>query len=140
MTTIAIDHNSVCADGLAVRDSVKEDTKCKKLIKRDGVIYAMAGRIEHCMILVDHLSEVSDEVLPDVDGNVISIENGEIRLHWIQDGKIDSDLIVPPYAIGSGSSYAYTELRNGKTAREAVKTAAKIDLYTGGNLTEFKYK
>lgn len=141
MTTIAVDTNgNIAADGLAARSNMIEDDKCQKLIKRDGVIYAMAGRLEHCMVLVDYLSERSDEIMPDIDGNVLAIENGHVRVYWLKDGVIDSDLVVPPYAMGSGADFAYSAMKLGMTAKEAVKHAAGIDLYTGGKITSIKYK
>jgi len=140
MTTIAIDHDTIAADGLAVRSNIKEGYKCQKLIKRDGVIYAMAGRLEHCMVLVDFLSERTNEIMPDVEGNVLTVEDGEVRVYWLKDGEIDSDLVEPPYAMGSGSDYAYSAMRLGMGAKEAVTHAASIDLHTGGKIKAIKYK
>ena len=135
MTTIAIDHNTISADGLAVVNGKKVDPSFKKLIKRDGVIYAMAGRIEHCEILIDYLSNTSDELIPDIEGNVIAIENGEVRIYWVNDGVLDSDKVVPPYAIGSGGEYAYSALRMGMTSKQAVKHAGEIDINTNTKVT-----
>ena len=140
MTTIAIDHNTIAADGLAVRNDRKEDINCEKLIKRNGVIYAMAGRLEHCMDLVDVISGVTDQISPEIEGNVISIYDGEARIYWLKNGELDSDSITPPYAMGSGADYAYSAMRLGMTAKEAVKHAATIDLHTGGKIKSIKYK
>ena len=140
MTTIAIDDNTIAADGLAVRNDIKESFNCQKLIKRDGVIYAMAGRLEHCLDLVDLLSNRTDEIDPDIEGNVIAVYEDSVRIYWLKDGVMDSDLVEPPYAIGSGADYAYSAMKLGLSAKEAVKHAASIDLHTGGKIKTIKYK
>lgn len=52
---------------------------------------------------------------------------------------MDSWLIVkePFYAIGSGMQYAIAAMVHGASPLEAVKTAAKYDLYTGKGFKEF---
>jgi len=49
--------------------------------------------------------------------------------------------VVPfdrPFATGSGSRFAYTAMDMGANAVEAVKMAAKRDMYTGGKVRVFK--
>lgn len=42
------------------------------------------------------------------------------------------------YAIGSGMQYAMAAMESGKTPLQAVKIAAKYDIYTGKGYKEFK--
>lgn len=42
--------------------------------------------------------------------------------------------MLPPIAIGTGEPFAVAAMAIGKDARAAVKTAAKLDIYTGGDL------
>lgn len=54
-------------------------------------------------------------------------------LSWVQDER-------GVLAVGSGSKYAIGALEHGATPREAVKTAMKWDVYTGGSVEWMKVK
>lgn len=141
MTTIAIDENSISGDSMSTCQDTIVSNSIKKVYKKDGVIYAFAGVLEHCEDLAMFISGESDNVGRDsIDGNVVTIDkDGEIRIHWIQDGVYDSGKKTPPFAIGSGGDYALSAMKLGLTSRQAVDHAKKIDLHTGGKITTIKY-
>lgn len=43
-----------------------------------------------------------------------------------------TEVIKPPYGIGSGGAYGVAAARAGASAKEAVKIACGIDVYSGG--------
>lgn len=57
---------------------------------------------------------------------------GKRRSHLISSDDMCPIVIREPYAIGSGSDFAMGAMLAGKSAKDAVKIAAKLDCYTGG--------
>jgi len=57
------------------------------------------------------------------------------RVFYVTDGThVSGPLAAPFFAIGSGSDYALGAMAVGSTAREALKVAIELDVWTGGRV------
>ena len=141
MTTIAIDHNSISADGRSTdQDGYIARDNHPKLRKENGVICAYAGFVSDCEELLNLVIYGDQPSRPNVNGNLLTIDKEIITMHSLVDGSLNSWEITPPYSMGSGSHFALSALDFNMNSREAVKYAMKRDSSTGGKITTIKYK
>lgn len=135
MTTIAWDGVSLCSDSLLTSDRIRSGFAKKIFRLVDGGRVGVAGQFSAASVVVDWLKSGRAEK-PNDDLDFAAI--------WIQaDGSvwcIESDFNPYPMsgacAIGSGSDIALAALTLGKTAREAVELAIKLDCMSGGDIDE----
>ena len=140
MTTIAIDHDTIAADGRETGGGIIYNDKVKKIGVREGVLYAFAGNVGDGLKLLDL---IFDGVTCDCEGlsaNAITIKDGEVIMHGYNEGEYSNWPVSLPYSFGSGSQFALAAMDLGKTAKEAVKYAMTRDPYTGGKIKAIKYK
>lgn len=141
MTTIAIDHDSISADGRSTdQDGYIARDNHPKLRKENGVICAYAGSVADCEELINIVIYGDQPSRPDANGNLITIAEDVIMMHSLVDSKLNSWEVTPPYCMGSGSQFALSALDFGSTSKEAVKYAMKRDSSTGGKIKTIKYK
>lgn len=141
MTTIAIDHNTISADGRATDQNgyIARDNH-NKLMKSGNVIYAYAGQVADAEMLVDiviHDDSVSDISL---SANLVTIDSEVILLHTLSKGVLRSESIEPPFCLGSGEHFALSAMDFGKTSKEAVKYAMTRDSSTGGKIKTMTWR
>ena len=141
MTTIAIDHDSISADGRATDGNgyISSDNK-KKLFKRDDVIYAFAGAVSDGNSLIDLVLDGISPSSNDLDCNLVTIDDEEILMHSFVDGVLRSWQVTPPYTLGSGDHFALAAMDLGLNSKQAVKLAMKRDSGSGGRIQTIKYK
>lgn len=108
--------------------------------QRRTVILATAGETYPGMTFVEWFG--SGKPKPDVllnsesDFDILILDRGRI---YVADRHCQPVQILEPfYAIGSGAKAALAAMHCGKSAREAVKIAARIDPYTGGRVCTAK--
>lgn len=105
----------------------------------DPLLYmAFAGSVYGAYTIIEHIDEegfYEDADAEDVEALII----GEHSIYVLEAG---SSLLYPwaedIYAGGSGGDFALGALRLGLNAREAVKHACKLDVYSGGRIKSVK--
>jgi ATP-dependent protease HslVU (ClpYQ) peptidase subunit len=136
MTTIATDGFQIAADGQSTRkDSVTGTNRRKLYPLPDGSFVGAAGRTVDAERAVRVLYEGGNADAPG-DYTLMQLHrNGKVDVY---EGSLRAVIrMKPPYAIGSGADVAMGALLAGASAHEAVKIAAKIDVYTGGKITSY---
>tara|TARA_R110000782_G_scaffold270483_1_gene371828 strand:- start:32451 stop:32876 length:426 start_codon:yes stop_codon:yes gene_type:complete len=140
MTTIAIDHNTISADGRTTGNEIIQCDTTVKVNKRDGIIYAFSGSVTDAEILMDIVFE--DAEIPDfhLNANVVTIADGDVVVHGCSEDGYKSWSVNLPYSLGSGSAYALAAMDLGKTSKEAVKYAMTRDIYSGGKIKTMTWR
>lgn len=138
MTTCAFDGKELAADSQFTDGNLKGTTV--KIFQTDEYIMAFSGALDEGyqfkMILDDELKAKD-----------CKFSKGFGALVWTSDGEItewfDTMVPVPVYekyaALGSGTAVALAAMHSGKTAREAVEIAKKLDVYTGGKVISYSW-
>lgn len=143
MTTIAWDGVSLAADSLhAVGNwAYSGDDKIYQLRRSDeDCLFAGAGTSDLVEQVFFWLSGVVSErpIVGDKDDfrGLLITPTGAYGL----EERLTPFSVPAPYAIGSGRDFALAAMALGKTAKEAVELACKLDLYTGGTVIEARLK
>ena len=134
MTTIAIDHKSIAADGRVGWDGIIATDKEEKVKEIDGVIFAWMGNEAQAKELSKYITGEIDTVSSDMQGYVVTIQDGEVLHHSVNNGVYTADSVNLPYAFGSGQHFALSALDMGMSAKEAVEYAMTRDPQTGGQV------
>jgi len=137
MTTIAVTDTDIAADGMSFLGEVRHRSDCKKLLVLNGAIYALAGAGALREPLIKwHQDGADPKKIPECKDN-----GGWTLLVVKLDGLtiFSSDVpfptkVIPPFAMGSGESFAYGAMEVGANAVDAVRAAAARDPYTGGEI------
>lgn len=144
MTTIACDGITIAADGLRCAGSEIVSRSERKIRIYKGRLYAISGvsmMFERAMAW--HAEGAVPEKMPTFgDGKgddsyslYVVQDHGLERFHSASHGY--SEVYPYPCAFGSGGDYAQGVLAAGGTARKAIEAASTLDVYTGGEITEF---
>ena len=142
MTTIAYHEKIIAYDSLQATDDMIIDDNIDKKIVRNGVVFFMCGSSKDIDSFIEYYLTGSGEK-KDYGSHGIVVDNGELFHAYIyeKDGlckfKINPD---KPYAIGSGEEYALSVMDLGFTAVQAVRSAIKRDVYSGGRIRKYKVK
>lgn len=140
MTTIAIDHDSISADGRSTDGDMIQSDSNVKVYKDRNLIYAFSGSVPDGDHLIDVVINGSEIIIENAKANLVTIENENIMCHVIVDGNLKSWNCTPPYALGSGEQFAIAAMDMGMTSKQAVKYAMTRDIYSGGKIKTIKYK
>ena len=111
-----------------------------KIFKTEEYIFAFAGGIDDGY----QYKSILDGEMKIKDANISKDFNA---LVWYSDGRVEeifSSLFPVPFtgkftSIGSGMPYAMAAMSCGKTAREAVEVAKKLDCNTGGKIVSYSW-
>ena len=139
MTTIAWDGVSVAADGRESDGGIIASDNRKKIIKSKDLIFGYCGSVPDGEHLIDIVVNGSDILKNDLNANLITIQDGQILMHGVSGGCLNSWEPATPYAMGSGEQFAIAAMDMGMNAKDAVKYAMTRDLGTGGKITNIKY-
>lgn len=144
MTIIISDGKSMVCDSLVV-GNFKFIISKPKVRRVSNTFYGFAGELAGIEKVVKWLESNSAEqpapvlTLP----NEMSISILGLRdtgdLFWMENHLVETP-VDPPFAIGSGSSYAMGALRAGASIREAAQIAIDLDESCGGEILEFKFE
>lgn len=153
MTTIAFDGRYLAADGRSTFGNMINGKRAQKIFGPFPVHYcgeshqaalAIAGSYESGHRLRDYLvnaCEISEEQAdrPQFDDDagfeaVLYVQN--VGTFTIERNLVPLPAEVP-ITLGSGSQFALGALAAGKTPLEAVKVAAELDCFTGGEFRVF---
>lgn len=138
MTTIATDGKTIAGDSQMQTDFVCQGGSKKLFTLKDGSIVGFCGQSQFWLPLVEWLNGGDRPELKDAEFGAI-ILTPEGRIFHLDDGFYKTEC-PPPYAMGSGGGFAMGAMLAGKTPEEAVKIAAKLDVYTGGKITVMRPK
>lgn len=140
MTTVVYDGYDLACDGRADNDGKIVTDSCSKIYDIPGGWIGCAGTDGDIEIVVKWLRDGGK-----AEDKPIRKSKSKLSFESIvvdRDGKcfcLDSDLILvpydPPQGCGSGWIPAVTAIHLGKTAKEAVEVAKKMDCFTGGKVT-----
>lgn len=143
MTTIAYKDEILAYDSrLTKGDTILDDNFDKSVsIKDNNFFYTgspydldhlINGFLNKTRVLEDDHQINSEAIVIDSDSNIWNCSFDEENAFWRF--KLDPKKIL---AIGSGMAYALTAMDCGKSAVEAVKYAAKRDIFTGGSIRSY---
>lgn len=137
MTTIATNGKSMAADSLIESGYICQVSHPKLFTFADG-IFGCAGDMAKAVYFKDWVRDGMDaNKYPEEikkDAHFLQLVPGGEVFSWGADPY--RILMGPPAAIGSGSEYAMGAMLAGATPYEAVKIAAQLDPYTGGEIVE----
>lgn len=135
MTTIAYKDGVIAYDSRVTRGDLITDDDCDKCIERDGVRFFLSGALCDYEALVAAYFGVAPS--GKVDASAIVLDDGNLMMVAIDDDDgLWKSPIKPdrPYAIGSGTPYAFAAMDMGASAEKAVEMAARRDTSTGGKI------
>lgn len=142
MTTIAWDGKSISAEGQLTCDDVIVQSDCRKVRVQGHVIFALTGALVLFDQLVDWWFAGCDpQKLPVMHGPdrgwclvVIDLRDFPVVAHQITSEDPYADPCPAPWAWGTGRMVALGALAAGQSAEEAIRTACKFDIYSGGDI------
>jgi len=135
MTTIAYKDGVIAYDSQVTRGDVITYDDYEKCLERNGVKFFCSGAVSDYQRLVDTYFGAKPE--GNVDVSAIVLDGEQLMLVAVDDvtGLWKSPIMLDrPYAIGSGTPYAFAAMDMGATAYQAVEMAAKRDTSTGGTI------
>lgn len=158
MTTIAFDGRYVAADGRMTRGDIISDSRVKKMHLVDVFI---RGELQEALVFgagswngiyaimewmkLNDVFDIDPELMrpafpQDNDGDSsrqdVSFITKDGQM-WCLDAQCRPAPYGAPAADGSGFPFAQTALTLGMNAVEAVRTAIKLDVHSGGEITCF---
>lgn len=136
MTTIATDGKTIAADGRSFLGDVWHRDDKEKIFVEDGSIFAFAGdRPIRDAVVKWYKSGADASQIPPAKNPTWTLMVVDRRGITIIDSECPYPTeIVPPFAMGSGSIYAFGAMDAGCSPEEAVKAASRRDPYTGGEI------
>lgn len=135
MTTIAYKDGVIAYDGRQVRNDRIVSDSAQKCQVVDGVSFFLSGTVCDEKALIAAYFGTPSPLPVECSGYVVDggklmmIGHDDTTGIWKQD--IDP---ANPDAMGSGTPYALAAMDMGASAEEAVRAAAKRDVYTGGTV------
>lgn len=135
MTTIAYKDGVIAYDSQVTRGDVITYDDYEKCTEQNGVKFFCSGTVSDHQKLIDVYFGAKPE--GNIDVVALVLNNGALWLVAVDDstGLWAAPVALDrPYAIGSGSPYAFTAMDMGATARQAVEMATKRDTSTGGTI------
>ena len=135
MTTIAFDGETIAYDGRVTQGGTIVSDDYDKKYKYGNTYFFLSGNVNELEEFIEACIDGGSENSYNCSG--FMYENGE--LYEVGGGNgVWICRNVGPMAYGSGADHAITAMDCGLSAKEAVKMAAKRDIYTGGKIRTFK--
>lgn len=142
MTTIAWDGKVLAGD--RQRTEYGTPTKARKVYRvrsKDGrrFLIGCTGDSDDCVAMVRWLKGRGDKPVPKALGVISIDERGRV---WLCGEKLVWYQIkgLPYWSIGSGSDYALGAMAAGKSARDALRIATRLDVSTGGGVDVVSFR
>ena len=138
MTTICSDGITIAGDGLACWGDEPVSRADLKIEQRGNRIFALSGASAMLPALIKWVDEGADVarvpagIGPEVMWSLLVIEKTGVCA-YVSKCPYASPMSYP-ISIGSGADYAMGAMHAGKTPREAVEIASKLDVWTGGDI------
>lgn len=128
--TIAWDGRSTTGDGVIITDS------SSKHCEVGGVKFWISGSVADKKTLIDCYLGSGHKAF--IEGNGFALDDGELFVFGCLRGGLWVEPVESNHALGSGSQFALSAMKLGKTAKQAVEHAATLDCYTGGEIKEMR--
>jgi ATP-dependent protease HslVU (ClpYQ) peptidase subunit len=136
MTTIACNREMMAGDSLGTADS--ESFTIRKIFRKGSTLIGAAGECSDIPKFVAWFG--SKESIPDLREDFTAIIlTAEGIFTCTKDCQM-IHVLDPYYAIGSGRQGAMVAMDKGEDPRQAVASACKRDLYSGGRIDVLKLK
>jgi len=135
MTTIATDGNTIAADGLVVAGTVVSKRNAVKLYRLDDEIVGLSGKLDEC---VNYMAWYRGESENPPGGDIEVVHLREDGIYTGNAPGYNLFKVDAPYTIGSGEGIAMGAMVAGVSPADAVRIAAKYDIYTGGRIRVMK--
>lgn len=139
MTTIAWDGSSLCVDSQSTIEdcitSINEQKLWLGVGKYSAV--AMCGDIKDFPAIVKWLKNGHKRPLENINSTAICVREDGRCVRFIE-GSNAPEKIDDVFADGSGWKIALAVMKAGGTAKKALKTARKLDVYTGGKIHQYR--
>ncbi|AZP72787.1 proteasome subunit beta [Pseudomonas poae] len=133
MTTIAYKDGVIAYDSQVTRGDVITYDDYEKCTEQKGVKFFCSGTVADHQRLIDAYFGAKPE--GNIDAVALVLNNGQLSLVAVDDttGIWASPVALDrPYAIGSGTAFAFAAMDMGASAYKAVEIAARRDTNTGG--------
>lgn len=139
MTTIAYKDGVIATDGQTTSGSTIVRLNTVKMRKTKKATHYCAGSHDEIDVLVSALDSGA-KIGRACNANSIMVKDGSAYLCGEEDGEAFACKIEKGEfrAIGSGWEYAMGAMAAGCSAKQAVKIAASLDIYTGGKIRTYK--
>lgn len=135
MTTIVASRHGVAGDSLISDGSTK--SYARKVYRGPNCVFGYCGTVTDGLRWVNWMKQGAPvgqkpELGDDFEGLVVTPKgiytiDSQFEPFWLEE---------KTYAIGSGARTALGVLRTGGSLRQAVRAASRVDLNTGGRVTE----
>lgn len=135
MTTIAYKDGEIAYDSQVTRGDIITDDAYDKCMELKGVKFFCSGTVADHHRLIDAYFGAKPE--GNIDAVALVLNNGTLSLVAVDDATgiwVSPVAQERPYAIGSGTAFAFAAMDMGATAKQAVEVAARRDVYTGGTI------
>lgn len=142
MTTIAITATEIAADTLSMFGDMRHALDERKIIVRDGHIFAMCGFFAPFESIINwYLAGHDVGKVPEKSGdwNFIVITKNQKAISFASDLPYPITLELP-VCFGSGDKYAQGALDVGASASDAIAAAIKRDPQSGGHVQVVRYR
>jgi len=139
MTTVAWKGDFIVADTQLTWDKhLKGISPPKITVLPNGIIVAGAGLSKCCVMAERYFSTIPWEACGITDVPKLksyeSILIHEGKTYWTDEGLLPQPVADPYYAIGSGWKFAVSGMVLGLSAEEALRHAARLDIFTNDTL------
>lgn len=135
MTTIAYKDGVIAYDSQITRGDVITYDDYEKCIEQAGVKFFCCGTVSDYQRLVDAYFGAKPD--GNIDATALVLDGESLMMVAVDDatGLWKSPVMRDrPYAIGSGTPYAFAAMDMGASAEKAVEMAARRDTSTGGKV------
>ncbi|MGE1612305.1 proteasome subunit beta [Pseudomonas monteilii] len=139
MTTIAYKDGVIAYDSQITRGDVITYDDYEKCIEQGGVKFFCSGAVPDFQRLVDAYFGAKPD--GNIDATALVLDGESLMMVAVDDatGLWKSPVLLDrPYAIGSGTPYAFAAMDMGASAEKAVEMAARRDTSTGGRVRVVK--
>ena len=137
MTTIVFDGKTLASDSQTTNGSTVASLKSKKIFKlnknKKYKLVGFCGCVVNSKKMLSWFKGEIEEYPVGVDSVAMAITHKN-KIHIYYD---EPEYIVHEYktaSIGSGSDFANAAMMAGASAKESVKVAIKMDIYSGGRI------
>jgi len=138
VTTVAWDGETLSADTGSLLAGLIDQHPTEKIFKRGKKLYGVAGDFTQAVAVVDFISGKTKKppvFMGEPSFDIIEVSKTGAAVY---SNEFYGYPVGAPHAIGSGCHIALSAMLCGKTSKQAVKLAIKLDPSTNGKVRTFK--
>lgn len=103
-----------------------------------GALVGGAGDINQLLGCIYGAKSLLDVKTPRYNTTILAVDTDR-RAYVFEEGVIKSLNKMEFFAIGSGATVAYSALQDGKSAKEAIIAASRLDVFTDNHIQELAF-